>query len=137
MLPTKTLNPLGRIFLGNCYLFLLVNSLAINSQKKLHICLKKIATQHKREPLANPKSRRKQSSLLSSPNNKAHSKEWALLRGRFGFRHFSDEKCFRACPHGFCLSALRRCGFAASNKNIAPPFRVGKRFYFVLRRCFF
>ena len=27
------------------------------------------------------KSSRKQRSLLSSPNNKAHSNEWALLRG--------------------------------------------------------
>ena len=58
MLPTKTLNPSGRIFLGNCCVFLLVNSPAINSQNQLRIYLKKIATQHKIEPLANPRAER-------------------------------------------------------------------------------
>ena len=56
MLSAKTLNPLGRFSLGNCYVFLLVNSPAINSQNKLRISHKEIATQHKIEPLANPMS---------------------------------------------------------------------------------
>ena len=56
MLSAKTLNPLGRIFFGNCYLFLLVNSPAINSQKKLRICHKKKRrnTKQSRLPTLNP-----------------------------------------------------------------------------------
>jgi len=119
MLPTKTLNPSGRIFLDNCYLFLLVNSPAINSQKKLRIFLKKIATQHKIEPLANPKSRRKQSSLCCFQPEiyKQKNRIKRFSPAGFPYGKFSDENFLRARARGFCLSVLR-----TSNKNIAPPF---------------
>jgi len=84
MLPTKTLNPSGRIFWDNCYLFLLVNSSAINSQKKLRIFLKKIATQHKIEPLANPKSRRNAKQLALLPAPKFTNKKTAFAVSLFG-----------------------------------------------------
>ena len=79
MLPTKTLNPLGRIFWGNCYLFLFVNSLAINSQKKLRICFKKIATQHKIEPLANPRAE-PCASFAEGKGEHGEPRPWSIFR---------------------------------------------------------